>query len=47
MIEMFGYELVDFKKLVEKVVEYIKVVFDFFNWNMDILGFNLNEELDN
>ena len=47
MIEMSGHEPVDFKKPVEKVVEYIKAVFDLLNWNTDILGFNSNEELDN
>ena len=46
MIEISGHEPIDFKKPVKKVIEYVKAVFDLFNWNTDILGFNSDKEID-
>uniref|UniRef100_UPI00359FDCD6 type II CRISPR RNA-guided endonuclease Cas9 n=1 Tax=Prevotella heparinolytica TaxID=28113 RepID=UPI00359FDCD6 len=46
MIEMSGHEPIDFKQSAEKIIEYVKAVFDFLKWNTDILCFNSDEELD-
>ena len=46
MMEMSGHEPINFKAPVEKIMEQVNGVFEFLNWNTEILKFDTNKDLD-
>lgn len=44
MIEKYGYEPIDFKKLADEIMNQLKAIFSDLNWNTDLLSIDLSKE---